>query len=57
MVGVLVGTYSSIFLCSPLFYEFSKGEDTSKYLAAQKAIEKKEAKSKTKTTKTKGKNK
>lgn len=44
MVGVLVGTYSSIFLCSPLFYEFSKSEDKSKYLTAQKAKEKKEAK-------------
>ena len=41
-VGVLVGTYSSVFLCSPLFYEFSKNEDTSKYVAAQKAREKKE---------------
>ena len=33
MVGVLVGTYSSIFLCSPLYYEFNKGEEKSKYLA------------------------
>lgn len=48
MVGVLVGTYSSIFLCSPLFYEFSKSEDKSKYLTAQKAKEKKEAKNKKK---------
>lgn len=46
MVGVLVGTYSSIFLCSPLFYEFSKSEDRSKYLTAQKAREKKEKKKK-----------
>lgn len=43
MAGVLVGTYSSIFLCSPLFYEFTKGEDISKYKAAQAALEKKES--------------
>lgn len=36
MVGVLVGTYSSIFVCSPLFYELVKSEDQSKYLTAQK---------------------
>lgn len=32
MVGVLVGTYSSIFLCSPLLYELSKDEEKSKYV-------------------------
>ncbi|MDD4376955.1 MAG: protein translocase subunit SecD [Eubacteriales bacterium] len=32
MVGVIVGTYSSIFICSPIFYEFSKKDDVSKYL-------------------------
>jgi len=31
VIGVLCGTYSSVFLCSPLFYEFSKGEGKSKY--------------------------
>ncbi|MBR3786269.1 MAG: protein translocase subunit SecF [Firmicutes bacterium] len=36
MVGVLVGTYSSIFVCSPLYYEMAKSEDESKYLTAQK---------------------
>lgn len=51
MVGVLVGTYSSIFLCSPLFYEFSKSEDASKYLTAQKTKEKKEAKKASKKNK------
>lgn len=51
MVGVLVGTYSSIFLCSPLFYEFSKSEDASKYLTAQKAKGKKEAKKASKKNK------
>ena len=41
MIGVLAGTYSSIFLCSPLFYEFSKKEDQSKYMLAQKTKTKK----------------
>lgn len=41
MVGVLVGTYSSIFLCSPLFYEFSKKDEKSKYLTAQAKNKKK----------------
>lgn len=31
MIGVFVGTYSSIFLCSPLFYELTKNENISKY--------------------------
>ena len=31
MIGVFVGTYSSIFLCSPLFYELTKKEGISKY--------------------------
>ncbi len=31
MAGVLVGTYSSIFLCTPLFYEMSKSDRRSKY--------------------------
>lgn len=32
MIGVLVGTFSSVFLCSPVLYEFSKGEEKpSKY--------------------------
>ena len=41
MVGVLVGTYSSIFLCSPLFYEFSRSEERSKYMTAQAKSKKK----------------
>ena len=32
IVGVLVGTYSSVFLCSPLFYELNKNEGKSKYV-------------------------
>ncbi|MBR0308127.1 MAG: protein translocase subunit SecF [Mogibacterium sp.] len=31
MIGVFVGTYSSIFLCSPIFYELTKKEGISKY--------------------------
>jgi SecD/SecF fusion protein len=31
MIGVFVGTYSSIFLCSPVFYELTKKEGISKY--------------------------
>ena len=31
VIGVFVGTYSSIFLCSPLFYELTKNENLSKY--------------------------
>ncbi|MEG0662733.1 MAG: protein translocase subunit SecF, partial [Anaerovoracaceae bacterium] len=31
MIGVLAGCLSSIFVCSPLYYEFSKGKDRSKY--------------------------
>ena len=31
VIGVLCGTYSSVFLASPLFYEFSKNESKSKY--------------------------
>ena len=37
IIGVLVGTYSSIFLCSPVFYELSKGEEKSKYAGAGKS--------------------
>ena len=33
MIGVFVGTYSSIFLCSPVFYELTKKEGISKYEA------------------------
>ena len=31
MIGVFVGTYSSLFLCSPVFYELTKKEGISKY--------------------------
>lgn len=44
MVGVLCGTYSSIFLCSPLYYEFNRSEERSRYQQQQKAKERIEAK-------------
>ncbi len=31
MIGVFTGTYSSIFLCSPVFYELTRKEGVSKY--------------------------
>lgn len=31
IIGVFVGTYSSIFLCSPIFYELTKKEGVSRY--------------------------
>jgi SecD/SecF fusion protein len=37
MVGVIVGTMSSIFICSPLYYDFSNWKKKSEY---QKSIEK-----------------
>ena len=40
MIGVMVGTYSSIFLCSPLLYEFSKNEDKSTYVTKHKKSKK-----------------
>ena len=45
MIGVTAGTYSSIFLCSPLYYEFNKNENKSKYIAAQQDKKKKGEKS------------
>ena len=44
MVGVLCGTYSSIFLCSPLYYEFNRSAERSRYQQQQKAKERIEAK-------------
>lgn len=39
MIGVLVGTYSSIFMCSPVFYELTKKESLSRYeLEREKAL-------------------
>lgn len=44
MVGVICGTYSSIALCSPLFFEFNKRQERSKYQAQQAAKKRIEAK-------------
>lgn len=44
IIGVLVGTYSSIFLCSPVLYELSRKESVSKYEEHMRAIEKERAK-------------
>lgn len=41
MIGVIVGTYSSIFLCSPLLYEFAKNEDKSTYVTKHKKTKEK----------------
>ena len=46
MVGVLVGTYSSIFLCSPLLYDFSKEDTRSEYVKRQEEQKKKKNKNK-----------
>jgi SecD/SecF fusion protein len=32
MVGIIVGCYSSIFVCSPIYYDLSKGQNESKYI-------------------------
>lgn len=32
MVGVIVGCYSSIFICCPVYYDLCKGKEESKYL-------------------------
>lgn len=44
MVGVAVGTYSSICLCSPLFYEFNKRAEASRYAQIAKNKKRIEAK-------------
>ena len=44
MIGVIFGTYSSIFLCSPLYYEFNKKDSISRYDEKRNKIEKKKKK-------------
>ncbi|MCQ2550882.1 MAG: protein translocase subunit SecD [Clostridia bacterium] len=44
MIGVIAGTYSSIFICTPVVYEFFKGEDVSAYEKKQLAQGKKSKK-------------
>ncbi len=36
MAGVIIGCYSSIFVCSPIYYDLCKGEEGSKYLKQSK---------------------
>lgn len=52
IIGVSVGTYSSIFLCSPVLYELSKKDSVSKYSGEQEKRDKqaKKDKRKKKTT-------
>jgi SecD/SecF fusion protein len=35
MVGVIVGCYSSIFICSPMYYDLNKKDEMSKYMLKQ----------------------
>ena len=37
MIGVIIGCYSSIFICSPVYYDLSKREEESKYYKKIKA--------------------
>ncbi len=46
MVGVIVGCYSSICICTPLYYDFNKKKEQSKYLADAKKAQKSAKKSK-----------
>ncbi|MBS6799593.1 MAG: protein translocase subunit SecD [Firmicutes bacterium] len=41
MVGIIVGCYSSIFVCSPLYYDLCKGGEESKYTKQIKSKNKK----------------
>lgn len=41
MVGVIVGCMSSIFICSPIYYELCKGSEESKYVKSTRAKKKK----------------
>ncbi|MBK5253043.1 MAG: protein translocase subunit SecD [Peptostreptococcaceae bacterium] len=43
LIGVFVGTYSSIFLCTPVLYDMTKSEDVSKYIARKNKEEKKKS--------------
>ena len=45
MIGVFTGTYSSIFLCSPILYELTKKEGISKYEANKAKTDKQRKKS------------
>ena len=61
MVGVIVGCYSSIFVCAPLYYDMNKKDEMSKYMLKQQEkerTERRKEKAKEDTqTKTKSKSK
>jgi len=42
MVGVIVGCYSSIFVCAPLYYDMNKKDEMSKYMLKQQEKERTE---------------
>ena len=44
MVGVIVGCYSSLFVCAPLYYDLNVKEETSKYVLKQQEKAKKSKK-------------
>ena len=44
MVGVIVGCYSSIFICSPMYYDLNKKDEMSKYMLKQQEKTKTEKK-------------
>ena len=46
MVGVIVGCYSSIFVCAPLYYDMNKKDEMSKYMLKQQEKVKTEKKAK-----------
>ena len=51
MVGIIAGAYSSIAMCSPLYYEFSKRKKVSKYEKQVQAATKSSKKNKKKAKK------
>ena len=48
MVGIIAGTYSSICVCSPLYYELGRGDSISEYQKQVRGVEK-EARKKAKS--------
>ena len=42
MVGVIVGCYSSIFICAPMYYDLNKKDEMSKYMLKQQERERAE---------------
>ena len=42
MVGVIIGCYSSIFVCAPLYYDLNRKDEMSKYMLKQQERERTE---------------